>query len=56
MVDPVNAKTAFADPAGLGGVVLLRVGHGGGVGDFLALVTGGMARGRGEGVVDGLIA
>lgn len=52
----MDAETAFADPAGLGGVVLLGIGHGGGVGDFLALVTGGMARGRGEGVVDSLIA
>ena len=56
VVDPMDAIAAFADPAGLGGVVLLGIGHGGGVGDFLALVTGGMARGRGEGVVDGLIA
>ena len=56
VIDPVDAETAFADPAGLGGVVLLGIGHGGRVGDFLALVTGGMARGRGEGIVDGLIA
>ena len=52
----MDAETAFADPAGLGGVVLLGIGHGGRVGDFLALVTGGMARSRGEGIVDSLIA
>ena len=56
VVDSVDAEAAFAHPAGLGGVVLLGIGHGGGVGDFLALVTGGMAGGGGEGVVDGLIA
>ena len=56
VVDPVDAETALTNPAGLGGVVLLGIGHGGGVGDFFTLVAGCMAGCWGEGVVDSLIA
>ncbi|GEM_PF-1605810 len=56
VINPVDTIAAFADPAGLGSVVLLGIGHGGGVGDFFALVTSGMAGGGGERVVDSLIA
>ena len=53
VVDAVDAVATFADPAGLGGVVFLGVGHGFWVVDFFVLVSAVVSLGGLEGVVDG---
>lgn len=55
MVDSVDAVATFPDPVGLGGIVVLGIGHGFRVGDGFALVAVGVAWGWGEGEVYGFI-